>query len=87
MNECIAVIKTPSKCSKCIFCGNSKQTCMLNGYTLTMHKFERRMNWCPLKEIPDRKPELQMDIIHSESIECGYYDGWNACIDEIVGGK
>lgn len=46
--------------------------------------FGSRPCFCPLKEIPERKPDLGIDIIHPESLEVEYYnDGWNACIDEL----
>lgn len=34
-----------------------------------------RPDWCPLKEMPEKKPELVMDIVHHESLECGFYNG------------
>lgn len=40
---------------------------------------------CPIKEMPDRKPELEMDIVHHESVDCGYYLGWNALLDKLEG--
>lgn len=35
-------------------------------------------NWCPLKEIPQKKPDKAM----GEWLD--FNSGWNACIDEIL---
>lgn len=36
------------------------------------------------KEIPEKKTEWDMDVIHSESFDLGENIGWNKCIDEFV---
>ena len=38
-------------------------------------------NWCPLREVPERKDET-WDIMNME--DCYYNDGWNDCINEIL---
>lgn len=36
------------------------------------------------KEIPEKKTEWDMDVIHSESFDLGENIGWNKCIDKFV---
>ena len=40
-----------------------------------------KANWCPLKEVPQKKLCETGDTYHSLVIKTGY----NACIDEILG--
>ena len=39
-------------------------------------------NWCPLKPVPEKK---KVDLIKPPFV-IGQNTGWNACIDEIMGG-
>lgn len=68
MSKAVFVMDMPEK-RECRYC-EIYETC--------------RQRWkpCPLKPIPEKKPEYLS--INSEK---GYCDGWNACIDAICGGE
>ena len=91
MSKCVAVIDIPDNCFNCPFivneCHKTNLYCLLAPNNRMCLSLTRKQLWCPLKPLPEKKPELVMDIIHSESIECGYYDGWNACLEQIRGNK
>ena len=41
----------------------------------------QKLDWCPLRELPEKSD-------HPEHCDNGRFDaGWNACLDEILGGK
>ena len=40
-----------------------------------------RPNWCPLKELPERKEGFGTDGLYLK----GKIDGWNYCLAEILG--
>lgn len=42
-------------------------------------------DWCPLRELPEKIPELKSG--YEEISKSIHRDGWNACLDEILGGK
>lgn len=92
MSKAVLVMDIPESCSRCKFMyefqGIKKCQLMnvlnngaskLSQSTLT----EKRHDWCPLRELPEKIPELKS----------GYEDlstsirrvGWNACLDEILG--
>lgn len=43
-----------------------------------------RPDWCPIKEMPNKKSEFEMDILEHESFDFGKRAGWNECIDELL---
>lgn len=42
-------------------------------------RFDRKPTWCPLKDLP-QKVEMDMNEYYE-----GMADGWNACLEEIIG--
>lgn len=91
MPKAILAIDMPESCSKCKFMYEFQgiKKCQLmnvlnNGASkLSQSTFtEKRHYWCPLRELPEKIPELKS----------GYEDlgtsirrvGWNACLDEIL---
>lgn len=41
---------------------------------------------CPLLDIPERKDEFEMDVVHHESVALGEAIGWNKCLEYILNG-
>lgn len=41
-----------------------------------------RADWCPLREVPEKKSDRRCQ---DEYYINGYKDGYNACIDEVLG--
>lgn len=84
MNKAIFVLdEMPKKCCECPCFDHDYVWCQVVGRSASY--LDRREEFCPLKELPSIKPELIMDIIHHESFDCGYNNGWNQCLDYICG--
>ena len=60
----------------CIQCPLGK--CVIDEEVMT------RPDWCPLKELPDKITSWKGK---STNYQQGHRDGYNACIDEILGDK
>lgn len=79
--KAILVIDMPNGCDECQFCGFGgkdleKYVCCLT----REHSDDTHMVGCPLKPMPKRfEPTIITDYC------LGSADGWNACIDEILG--
>ena len=50
---------------------------------LTTEERDSRPNWCPLKPLPNKIDQGYP----CEKYDEGYSDGWDACINEILGGQ
>lgn len=95
--KAILVLEMPSSCSKCKFMYEfyGVKKCQLlnileNGGkaiiptdTLTAGRKE----CCPLGKIPSKYAEKDFTPIKDERYDSGYEDGYNDCIDEILGDK
>jgi hypothetical protein len=77
MSKAILVLDMPSCCDECdingIFCGDVGNNDMC------------RAGGCPLKEVPKQREEKMASDVGLR--DCGFIDGWNACIDKIMGGS
>ena len=93
MSKAILVVDMPSRCLNCNCVGtinrNGKfNVCRILGDILKEDDYyKNRPDWCPLKELPQKK-ELKGDVtdivkIGEELVNVGY----NACIDEILKGS
>lgn len=96
MAKAVLVIDMPESCSKCKFMYEFQgiKKCQLmnvlnNGASkLSQSTFtEKRHDWCPLRELPEREKTFTTLECHSngrwtESMKAG----WNACLDAIEGG-
>lgn len=98
MSKSILVIETPKDCCQCPCCSwqHLIQTdCEIN-YAICRetnkeikakfdgHFFEVHVpKWCPLKPMPEKE---KGKIFTDDYTEC-MVKGYNACIDEILGGK
>lgn len=80
MAKAVLVIDMPDNCDKCIlqragFCSGVKPYRFVYATGFDMGK---RQDWCPLKPMPGK-----VDIPYLATWD----DGWNACIDKILGGN
>ena len=86
MSKSILVIDTPDSCRECTLCAEEHMTyrdyCRITDDVIwTLDKPE----WCPLKPLPEK---YNMDnVVCDRDYDGDYEYGYNACIDEIVGGK
>ena len=57
--------------------------CFYGDYTLNFGDLMyRRPSWCPLKELPEKQVR---DYPEYDRYVTGWDDGWDACLDEILG--
>lgn len=84
MEKSIVMIDTPKSCSECCF----QKVLTVYGYACgiakTMNKdTHSRPDWCPLSPLPKRHAAPKT----ATGYEIGYEDGWNECLEKIVGGE
>ena len=84
--KAILVIDMPEQCDDCDFCQGGYLLSYLCG--LTGEEFEfvngERKQFCPLKPLPDKIDQGYPPCgVYYE----GYGDGWDDCIDKILGEK
>ena len=86
MSKAMLIMEMPSSCVECpcsclVYEHNE---CEVLGKKITLDdKYEIRPTWCPLREAPKPKEDnLSLHIPYNE----GFINGYNACIDEILGG-
>ena len=79
MSKSLMIIDTPKSCEECQLCVNviGKHYCAAKG--TNMAKGERDCS-CPLVEAPEK-----INIVKPICLE--YQQGWNDCVDEILGGS
>jgi hypothetical protein len=89
MPKAVLVMDMPDTCENCTckypsYKDDALYDCAITGKTIPINggHYEDRPDWCPLRELPEKIPELKS----------GYEDlstsirrvGWNACLDEIL---
>ena len=90
MDKEILVIDTPNNCSECPCCNDNECGNQYKGYVGDYIGWNSgRPSWCQLKPLPQRKQSLITvfgdGVMFNEPTE--FEQGYNACIDEILGGK
>ena len=91
MSKAVLVMDMPESCSRCKFMYEFQgiKKCQLmnvlnNGASkLSQSTFtEKRHDWCPLRELPEKMPDLEHGY---ENVEKSIIrTGWNACLDAIA---
>lgn len=82
MGKSLMIINTPKSCEECDTCvlDRGKHYCVAKGTHIS--KGEKDCS-CPLVAVPEKiEPERARN-----ADEESYIDGWNACIDKILGGS
>ena len=82
MSKSIITFKTPKSCDECQICVSimGKRYCPAKGTEIS--KGERDCS-CPAVAVPEKK-----DIkVAANMTSLGFIEGWNACIDRILGGN
>lgn len=84
MPKAVLVMDMPECCPDCRFFESDWRECyaISKRYNRDIMTEEAKPNWCPLRELPEKMPELKS----------GYEDistsirrvGWNACLDAIA---
>lgn len=82
MSKAILVMDMPSCCNVCTF-NNAIGECKFVGNVDVALQHGLRYVECPLKPIPEKQ---YISLKEAIGIKCSCYsDGWNDCIDEILG--
>ena len=71
----------PKMCIECPFCTEEETCIAFDVNTIEVDILAYKPKWCPLREVPQKK-ELTTLLAHEFDVRLGY----NACIDEILGG-
>lgn len=82
-DKALLVMDTPENCEECPFCDFVDYTCGVFGIIEKNFTYEIPedgvADWCPLKPMQDKKN------FWSEGYGGKFSEGWNACIDKILG--
>lgn len=78
MAKGIILIDIPMYCQDCD-CLDNEHWCGVTGYSIYNGRAEK---YCPIKELPEKQVR---DYPEYDKYIAGYDDGWDACIDEILG--
>lgn len=87
MANAVLILDMPDNCADCNFLNDNYDylECIVTGetrgYTFNMH--DKKMDKCPLRLIPEK---VNRSGCYDEYGD-GYADGWNACLEEIIGEK
>ena len=81
--KAILVKDMPSGCINCKLYDYPSSRCFVNGKFQNDISEDYKPDWCPLKPMPYN---LKNQIGDTEWQD-GFVDGFNSCIDEILGGK
>lgn len=86
MSKSILVIEKSDVCCQCRFSGSDGDVCCLEDKLISEQEyFDKKPDWCPLKDVPEKKEVRNFCIGVGDFGQQGYQQGWNACIDEILG--
>lgn len=84
MSKAVLVIDMPDNCASCKFLNDSYDypECIITGETrgYNFEKYEKKMDKCPLQEMPEKSHTGKSDYYQWGDWE----DGWNACIDGLL---
>ncbi len=74
----------PEKCSYCLFMDEWKSTCRAIKEHHSVSLVCRTPDWCPLRPLPERY-YVDQNNIYDVAANQTYADGWNDCLDEVLG--
>lgn len=93
MAKAVLVMDMPESCDMCDFADDTQpprygeRTLYCNapgiGDDVTDY-IACRPDWCPLRELPEKKEELPNENYEFGSLGKAFTSGWNACLDEIL---
>lgn len=78
MAKAILVMDMPNACYEC----PCEADYVCQAKYKEIDEIDKVQEWCPLREVPQKKYEPTFYLTYDE----GYDEGYNACIDEILGG-
>lgn len=84
MVKAVLVMDMPESCPDCRFFESDWRECyaISKRYNRDIMTEEAKPNWCPLRELPEKMPDLEHGY---ENVEKSIIrTGWNACLDAIA---
>lgn len=84
MPKAVLVMDMPESCPDCRFFKSDWRECyaISKRYNRDIMTEEAKPNWCPLRELPEKMPDLEHGY---ENVEKSIIrTGWNACLDAIA---
>lgn len=85
LSKSILVISTPENCTGCSLYHYPSCHCYITGKFQNNISEDYKPDWCPLKEVPDKKKPRK---IHDNNLGHFYISafdkGYNKCIDDIL---
>ena len=84
MAKAVLVMDMPESCPDCRFFESDWRECyaISKRYNRDIMTEEAKPNWCPLRELPEKMPDLEHGY---ENVEKSIIRiGWNACLDAIA---
>lgn len=84
MPKAVLVMDMPETCPDCRFFESDWRECyaISKRYNRDIMTEEAKPNWCPLRELPEKMPDLEHGY---ENVEKSIIrTGWNACLDAIA---
>ena len=81
MSKSVLVMKTPENCRSCMHIGTFRYFCRIT--CKDIEDASVRPDWCPLMDLPEK----DNGDYPSNTVDAGYAQGWNTCLDEITGGE
>lgn len=81
MSKAILVMDMPHSCSECPCCYIPRCE-VLEKSLKTSEIYECKPDWCPLRELPQKKKANTNTTAYDKAVQIGY----NTCIDEILKG-
>ena len=84
MSKAILILKyMPNMCLNCTLSDYSNQgRPFCKASKRHIDTFVSKPDWCPLKEFPEKQVR---DYPEYDRYITGYDDGWDACLEEIIG--
>ena len=94
--KAILVIDMPNHCSKCPCWDRDYPVCCVLNKENKSKDYGHRPKWCPLKPMPQKVDEISVEetmimkygketIILEKAIKKARQQGYNLCVDEILG--
>lgn len=80
MSKSVLVIDTPENCRSCYLRWFTLNLQYCRGKLKDIKDTSVKPDWCPLKPLPEKRDTKMTGA----DWNCGYNDGWNACVDEII---
>lgn len=89
MPKAVLVTDMPESCFGCnfLYCNADAgiDSCQaMEESTIVDSETYERPDWCPYRELPERKEELPVEKYEFGGLGKAFTSGWNACLDEIL---